>query len=206
MKKFAAIILAVMLAITLFACSSYKSDNLSSPTVTAGSDFLSASPTIARGNTAEEAPTTYVTITADPPAESNIQSEAESNIQSEEKAIGLLNIKVGNKNFTAVLYDNATTQALLAQLPLTLDMSELNGNEKYCRLPDSMPADDENVESVIAGDLMLYGSDYLVLFYKSFSTSYRYTRIGFVEDVSGLAEALGSGGIQVEISVDGETD
>ena len=48
-----------------------------------------------------------------------------------------------------------------------------------------------------AGDLMLYGSNTLVLFYKPFSTSYNYSPIGRIESPLGLAAALGSGNVTV---------
>jgi len=112
-----------------------------------------------------------------------------------------LGIQVGSKTFTAVLYENETTASFLQRLPLTLDMSELNGNEKYFYLTDRLPANSQRIGSIKKGDFMLYGSDCLVLFYKSFSTSYSYTKLGYVTDATGLAGALGSGNVKVSFSV-----
>ena len=91
--------------------------------------------------------------------------------------------------------------ALKEKMPLTLSMSELNGNEKYNYLPFSLPTNSSNPGQIHAGDLMLYGSDCLVLFYESFATSYRYTPIGRVNDPSGLADAVGGGGVQVTFAL-----
>lgn len=108
---------------------------------------------------------------------------------------------MGIKVFAATLSDNASAQALLAHLPLKVAMLELNGNEKYVNLTVKLPTDPKRVGRIEAGDLMLYGSDCLVLFYKSFDTSYSYTKLGHLEDASGLADALGSGSVQVTVSV-----
>jgi hypothetical protein len=48
---------------------------------------------------------------------------------------------------------------------------------------------------------MLYGSNTFVLFYESFSTSYSYTKLGKINNASGLAAALGTGNVSVSISL-----
>ena len=83
-----------------------------------------------------------------------------------------------------------------AQLPLDLLMTELNGNEKYYYYSE-LPSDPRRVGTVHAGDIMLYGGNTLVLFYKTFDTNYSYTRIGSVENPEGLAQALGAGDVSV---------
>lgn len=82
-------------------------------------------------------------------------------------------------------------------LPITIEMGELNGNEKFFFLQTALTAAAQSVGSVQSGDIMLYGSDCLVLFYDSFSTPYRYTRLGAVDDAAGLAQALGAGSVTV---------
>lgn len=112
-----------------------------------------------------------------------------------------LTITVGTASFTATFADNATAAAFKSRLPLTLNMSELNGNEKYFYLPESLPAAASNPGTIRAGDLMLYGSDCLALFYETFRTSYSYTRIGRIDNPSGLAAALGRGSVSVTFSL-----
>lgn len=111
-----------------------------------------------------------------------------------------LTIQIGNTSYPVSFYDNATTQALMDKLPLTIEMAELNGNEKYYYFSDALPKDARRVGSIKAGDVMLYGSDCLVIFYKEFATSYSYTPIGRIEDPDGLAQALGSGSVQITFS------
>ena len=108
-----------------------------------------------------------------------------------------VNITVGDKVYQVVLYDNAATRELAERMPMELEMEELHGNEKFYYLPDSLPADTEHIGNIRAGDIMLYGSDCLVLFYEDFPTTFSYTRIGYLAEASGLSDALGSGSVTV---------
>jgi len=112
-----------------------------------------------------------------------------------------ITIKVGDKTFVATFLDNPSATAFKALLPLTIDMTELNDNEKYFDLDSSLPTNATRPSSIHAGDLMLYGSRTLVLFYKTFSTSYNYTKLGSIDDPTSLAKALGSANVSVTIEL-----
>ena len=76
-----------------------------------------------------------------------------------------LKIEAGGQTFTATLQDTPAARAFLERLPMTVSMAELNGNEKYFYMPDSLPTNSHRPGNIHAGDLMLYGSDCLVVFY-----------------------------------------
>jgi hypothetical protein len=113
-----------------------------------------------------------------------------------------LKITIGANVYTATLHNNATTTAFKSNLPMTIEMNELNGNEKHGDLPNSLPTNASNPGTIQTGDLLLYGSNILVLFYKTFSTSYTYTKVGRIDNPSGLAAALGSGNVTVTFEVE----
>ena len=112
-----------------------------------------------------------------------------------------ITVTVGDTTFFATLESSETTRALTELLPLTLDMSELNGNEKYFYLDQSLPTDSMRPGQIHTGDLMLYGNNCLVLFYESFSSGYSYTRLGSIEDPEGLAQAVGHGNVTVTFAI-----
>ncbi len=112
-------------------------------------------------------------------------------------ANGKIKITVNSQTFTATLLDNNSAKAFKEMLPMTIPMTELNGNEKYYDLPNGLPTNSSNPGTIRNGDLMLYGSKTLVLFYKTYSTSYSYTKLGSIENPTGLEEALGTGNVRV---------
>lgn len=115
----------------------------------------------------------------------------------ETENMAAVNISVGGSAFSAELYDNAAASALEGMMPFEFTMDDLHGNEKYFYLSNPLPTDTQSVGSIRAGDIMLYGTDCLVLFYEDFQTSFSYTRLGRLEDPSGLPAAAGRGSVRV---------
>ena len=107
-----------------------------------------------------------------------------------------------SKVFTATLENNATVAAFIEMLPLTLDMSDFNANEKKFDLPKRMPTKDANPQMIHAGYLMIWNSRTLVLFYKSFPTSYSYTKIGRINNTSGIADAFGPENVRIRFELE----
>ena len=130
------------------------------------------------------------------PSPSGAESAPIAETQEQEITITLT---ANGQEFEAVIYDNPSARAFIQLLPLSVEMEELNGNEKYYYFEDPLPADSQAVQSIQAGDLMLYGDNCFVLFYEDFKTPYSYTPLGKIQNPAGLKEALGTGNIQVAI-------
>ena len=122
--------------------------------------------------------------------EDNIKNNESSNIKKE---INTMKVIINKKEYIINLEDNETVKSFISSLPQELEMSELNGNEKYVYSDKSLPTDSENIKKINKGDVMLYGNNCLVIFYKSFNTSYSYTKIGHIDNLPDL----GNGNIKV---------
>ena len=143
--------------------------------------------------TEEPAPAPETPENPDPPAEPEAPESQESPV---------LTVTVGTKTFTATLADTEAAAEFAALLPLTLSMSELNGNEKYAYLDTALTTDAYAPGTIHAGDILLYGDNCAVLFYETFESGYRYTPLAVLDDPTGLAEAVGSGGVTVTFAME----
>lgn len=112
-----------------------------------------------------------------------------------------LKVQVGEAVFSATLADTQAAQSLaelLEQGALTLQLSDYAGFEKVGPLGTSLPASNGQTTTQ-PGDIVLYQGNQIVLFYGS--NSWSYTRLGKIDDLTGWAEALGSGDVTVTLSL-----
>ena len=93
---------------------------------------------------------------------------------------------INNKTYIVELEDNNTVSELINYLPLDVEMTELNSNEKYVYLDFELKTNSYKPNHINKGDVMLFGNNCLVLFYKSFDTSYSYTKIGHISNLEDL--------------------
>ena len=118
----------------------------------------------------------------------------DTNNKKEDEVISSVKTIIDGEEYLINLENNETTKSFINLLPMDFNMNELNGNEKYIYLDNSLPTNSFNPKKINAGDVMLYGDNCLVIFYKSFNTSYSYTKIGHIDNLSDL----GNGSITVK--------
>ncbi len=115
-----------------------------------------------------------------------------------------MKIQVGDTAFTATLAENSSVDALkelMADGPLTLNMSDYAGMEKGADLGVTLPQNNEPMNTQ-AGDIILYQGRTFVIYYDT--NSWSLTPIGKIDNVDeeSLKAALGTGDVTVTLSID----
>ncbi len=105
--------------------------------------------------------------------------DSQENEKGEENTLSLV---IDGRLFQIELVNNPTVTELIKVLPEQFTMKELHGNEKYYDLFESLSVEPTTVRRVFKGDVFLYGTRTLVIFYEDFNTSYSYTRIGRITE------------------------
>ena len=112
-------------------------------------------------------------------------------------------ISVGDTELTATLADNSSAQALvelLKQGDITIDMSDYSNFEKVGELPETLPKNDEQINTDY-GDLILYLGHRFVIYYDK--NSWNFTKLGHIDNISQeeLKAILGEGDVTVTLSL-----
>lgn len=97
-----------------------------------------------------------------------------------------MKVIINEKEYPVSLENNDTVNEFLSKLPQEFNMSDLNSNEKYVYLDFNLPTNASNPKTINKGDIMLFGDNCLVIFYKTFTTSYSYTKIGHIDNLPDL--------------------
>ena len=203
MKRFLLFTVCVGLMIALAACGTAEPVQDSSP----------ASP---ESNLPSEAQSSQETLeSSSEPESSSDEQTSQENLTDTSDETGQepetvleetemkLNVEVNGTTFTATLEDNAAVDAfveMMRETPVVLEMSDYSGFEKVGPLGVSLPASNSQTTTQ-AGDIVLYNSNQIVIFYGS--NSWSYTRLGKIDDLTGWEEALGSGDVTVTFSIGG---
>ena len=115
------------------------------------------------------------------------KNDNEKNNNKDNSVMDIVKIKINDDEYELKLSNNETAKEFLKLLPLNIDMQELNGNEKYYYLNDTLPSNPQKMGKIEKGDVMLYGDDCIVIFYKTFNTAYSYTKIGYIDGLNELS-------------------
>ena len=117
-------------------------------------------------------------------------------------------ITIDGRTLSATLADNIATKALVEKLAagsVTITMNNYGGFEKVGALPWSLPSADTQITTK-PGDIMLYSSNNIVIFYGQ--NSWAYTPLGVLEtsNSSEISSFVGNGDKQVTITLDDSAD
>ena len=117
----------------------------------------------------------------------NIVGCSKTNTQEKrEEDMKEIKVIINDIEYNINLEENETAKEFIKMLPKEYTMNELNGNEKYTYLDKSLPTDSYNPNQINKGDVMLFGDNCLVIFYKTFNTNYSYTKIGHIDNLQDL--------------------
>ncbi len=125
--------------------------------------------------------------------------------KQEENTMKKLTLSFNGHTYSATLADNSSAQAfaqLLKSGPLTVSAHDYGSFEKVGDLGTSLPRNDEQI-TTSPGDIILYQGDQITVYYAQ--NSWSFTRLGRIDDPSGLQEALGDGDVEITFQLtDGE--
>lgn len=145
------------------------------------------------------------TIPAEQSEQTSIVAEPQASApESERESEKMLKIRIGNDELIAELADNSSAEALrelLEKGPLTIEMSDYRGMEKVGELPQSLPRNDEQINTQ-PGDLILYLGKSITIYYDT--NSWSLTRLGKITNVSAeeLRSILGKGDVTAIFSLE----
>lgn len=117
--------------------------------------------------------------------------------KQEARTMNQITLSFNGHTYTAALADNSSAEAfaeLLKGGPLTVSAHDYGNFEKVGELGAELPRNDEPI-TTSAGDIILYQGNQITVYYAQ--NAWNFTRLGRINDPSGLRDALGSGDVEL---------
>ena len=141
---------------------------------------------------------------ARPSEQADAEEPATEETGTEEVKAKMLRMMIGNTAVAVDWENNESVEALKALCenePLVIQMSMYGGFEQVGPIGSRLPSNDAQT-TTSAGDIVLYSSNQIVVFYGS--NSWAYTKLGHItdQDASGMAGLLSNGNVTITISME----
>lgn len=194
MRKICLALAACLILFTLCSCTAVDNGDSITPPAITSTDNADNSQSSDSTMSQDETTSSSDDETTTEPSEADDQDD----ITAGSDGMLAVEITVDAAVFDAKLYDNESARAIIGQMPFSLDMDDYARQEKVTDLSFDLPsAVTETPSNINIGDIYLWSGNSLVLFYTSFSNSYSYVPVGYIENPTGLVAALGSGSVTV---------
>jgi hypothetical protein len=137
-------------------------------------------------------------------AQENEEPEQNTESTEEDNGMGSITMKINDEEMTVTWEDNESVEALaklVSESPLTIDMSMYGGFEQVGAIGTDLPSNDISITTK-PGDIVLYTSSNMVVFYGS--NSWSYTMLGHIENKSEdeLEALLGANDVKITLSAE----
>ena len=156
--------------------------------------LLLALPACGVGSTAVSAPTGAEPSEEARPSQTTVPDSPDP---EGETLMDKIILSFNGHTYTATLADNPSAAAfaeLLEDGPLTVSTHDYGNFEKVGTLGRSLPRTDEQI-TTSEGDIILYQGNQITVYYAQ--NTWTFTRLGRIDDPSGLREALGGGDVEI---------
>jgi hypothetical protein len=213
-KRILTVFIALTMLIAMTGCGSRQEQNTSSDPATGEAAARTTETDKASDPLQEDAAqmpkeddssnTSGMNDPARPSEQADAEEPATEETGTEEVKAKMLRMMIGNTAVAVDWENNESVEALKAQCenePLVIQMSMYGGFEQVGPIGSRLPSNDAQT-TTSAGDIVLYSSNQIVVFYGS--NSWAYTRLGHItdQDASGMAGLLSNGNVTITISME----
>ena len=213
-KRILTVFIALTMLIAMTGCGSRQEQNTSSDPATGeaaarttetdkGSDPLQED-AAQMPKEDDSSNTSGMNDPARPSERADAEEPATEETGTEEVKAKMLRMMIGNTAVAVDWENNESVEALKALCenePLVIQMSMYGGFEQVGPIGSRLPSNDAQT-TTSAGDIVLYSSNQIVVFYGS--NSWAYTKLGHItdQDASGMAGLLSNGNVTITISME----